>query len=141
MKKTAIYQSIIQNGKMTREAAQQIAVKLAGCEGKMVRVLIEEVKKTRSLNQNAFYWGVVIPMVRGLFAEHGSEIDDEQAHIYLKEHVMGWKKSIHDPHGHLLTFVDTSTDKTTEEWEDAMTKVRAWAASFDMIIPLPNEHI
>lgn len=139
MKKAVVYQSIITSGRVNPRVHKLIQTLLAGAEGKLVAISFKEVKRTRSLNQNAFYWGVVIPMVRGMFAEHGSDIADDALHVYLKREIGGMVETIHDPHGVVHQVVTTSTELTTNEWEDYLTKIRAWAAEFGLIIPFPNE--
>lgn len=107
--------------------------------GRMVKVTLEEAKKTRSSDQNAYYFGVVIPAVKAFFLENGSIVSPEYIHRFLKGNVGGMKKLVNNPDGTKGWDIDTSTKLTTAEWEDWMTAIRAWAAQFGLSIPMPGE--
>ena len=48
--------------------------------GKTVRIKVSLYQKRRSLNQNAFYWGVVVESVTQLFRDNGNYVDPEDTH-------------------------------------------------------------
>lgn len=108
-------------------------------EGRSVRVVLTENKRGRSTSQNAYYYGVVVPLVVNMFREAGELASPEYVHRYLKGQVGGMKKPVSNPDGTKGWDVDTSTKLTTAEWEDWMTAIRAWAAQFGLSIPMPNE--
>lgn len=107
--------------------------------GRMVKVTLEEAKKRRSTSQNSYYFGVVIPMCKTLWHNNGELVSDKYVHKYLKGQVGGMMKRIDNPDNSVGWDVDTSTKLTTKEWEDWMMAIRAWAAQFGLIIPMPNE--
>lgn len=131
----------IENGKIPRDVAEDIAAIFRRMEGKRLVISIKEWKRRRSLKQNNFYFGVVIPLVCDLFRESGNDAHPETIHAYLKEHVGGMVSVILDPHGKRTSVVGSSADLSTEGWEKYIEKIRAWAAGFGWIIPLPREYL
>lgn len=108
---------------------------------KDVCITIERKRKKRSLSQNSYYWGVVIPAVQGLLNEYGNDVDEEETHGFLREHIGKLTASVLDKNGRRLAIVKSSTGLTTAEFEEYMLKVRAWAASEGVQIPEPNENL
>lgn len=92
-----------------------------------------EVRKSaeiRSLNQNRYYRGVVIPYLIETFGYEPEEMHQIMAAMflmYLKE-------------GTIQEFVRSTTTLSKAEFEDYLEKIRRWAFSEQGIkIPLPNE--
>lgn len=119
--------------------AQQIGQIISNLRGKNIRVTVEEVRKKRSNKQNAYYWGVVVPAVHGMFLETGNVVDQDEVHEFLKRHVGKLTCKITDPNGHEATVTRSSAKEDTSEFEKYMEAIRSWAAQFDLEIPLPNE--
>jgi hypothetical protein len=114
------------------------AISLAG--DKKLILTLKEHKKKRSLSQNAYYWGVVLPPIVRAFREHGNNVDAEDVHAYLKDHVGKLKQHFITPDGEVLTGPGSTAKLTTMEFEDYLAKVRAWAAeTLGVAVPMPNE--
>ena len=139
--KPATFEATVIKGKIPDGIRQLIAKSLAVLEGKRVRITVGIAHKKRSLSQNAFYWSTVIPSVRERFKEHGTDIDAEQCHEYLKKNVMGVTEAIIAPDGTQHIVTGKSRDLKTAEWEKNMEKIRAWAATFGCVVPFPHEGI
>ncbi len=135
----ANFVSHITKGHLDSGCRHSIQRLLKAHEGKKVRVTIEEYKKKRSSDQNAFYWGVVIPLVIEMFLDNGQPMSIEDTHTFLKEQVGKLYKQVNEPSGSISTITRSSTDLNTKEWEDYITCIRVWAAQWGKIIPLPNE--
>ena len=118
---------------------QRIVSVLKLFEGKKVKITIDEFKKTRSKNQNAFYWGVVIPIVHKMFMDNGENLDHDEVHEYLKQHVGKLTRAVVDLNGETVVVQCSSKKLFTDGFENYMTQVRIWAAGNGVIIPLPNE--
>jgi hypothetical protein len=131
--------STITNGQLSPEAQIAFAGALKQHEGQRVTVEVKKQVKRRSGNQNAFYYGVVLPRIVALFREYGDGICLEEVHRFLKGTVGGYKRPITTPYGETIWHVDTSTKLTTAEWENWMDLIRAWAAARGVQIPFPNE--
>ena len=66
--------SNVVNGNLKRNR-EQIKQAIASFEGKEIIITIDKAKKTRSNNQNNFYWGVCIPLIQsGLKDATGLEV-------------------------------------------------------------------
>lgn len=141
MTKALTFHATVANGKIPDGIRILIAQAIAGLEGKRITISVAVAKKRRSLNQNAFYWGSVIPPVIELFAENGTDIDADQCHEYLKKNVMGVTEVIKAPDGCIHVVAGKSRALATVEWENNMEKIRAWAAQYGKAIPFPNEHL
>src|SRR5690349_6260788 len=66
------------------------------------KVTITQVRRIRSLAQNNFYWGVVIPAFRNYLLSQGSIYSTETLHEMLKERFL--KEPISDRHGEIIGY-------------------------------------
>lgn len=76
------YISHVKNGKLTRNR-QPIAKAIQSFEGKDIEITISKVKRKRSNDQNAYWWGVVVPIYHKLFTDAGHVCDHNGAHYLL----------------------------------------------------------
>lgn len=139
MTKELEFFSRVTNGKLAEGVSLTLRELITKMEGKNLVITVKEQGKRRSDRQNAFYWGVVIPLIKQLFEDAGTTCAPEDVHCYLKEHVGGMMKVIILPDGSRRAIVESSTKLTTVQWEDYMEKVRAWAAGWGVVIALPSE--
>lgn len=99
-------------------------------EGKEVDISIGPHRKKRSVNQNSYYWGVVVAMI----AEAAGYPTPEEAHDALRLHFLGQHRE-----GQLPTMKSTAELSTTE-FEDYLSHCRQLASEmFGLYIPEPNE--
>ncbi len=131
--------SVVENGHLNKSCREALAKALKTLEGKPCKVTLEERKKIRSLSQNAYYWGVVIPAIVNLFNEHGNNVCAEQVHEFLKDEVGKLTETVSLPDGELKKISGSSAALKAHEFELYLERVRAWAASWEVAIPLPNE--
>lgn len=96
-------------------------------------------KRTRSLDQNAYYWAAVVtPFTDWLREVYGdSQIDKEQAHEMLKVKILGLQKK--EVEGETLTLIPRSKTLTVEEFSEYIEKCAAWLAEFCEIVVVPSE--
>lgn len=86
------------------------------------------LKKQRSLEQNAYYWGVVVKILSDDLGYTPNEMHEAIKFQFLVDQTR------------LLPFIPSTTDLDTAEWESLMTRIREWASSsFNVYIPSPNE--
>lgn len=108
-----------------------------------VNITITPRKKTRSLSQNAYYFGVVIPAVQAVFNEAGNNLDSEDVHAFLKSEIGKMTIYVRMPNGEFRPIVGSTKTMTTTEFEEYLEKIRAWAADpvagLGVTIALPNE--
>lgn len=117
----------------------QIAEAFRSLEGKRVCVSIKEVKRRRSNNQNAYYFGCVIPSIVAMLREFGNDVDELTVHDYLKQEVGKLSRVIVLPDGEVKRVLGSTKALTTMEFEVYLEKCRAFAAEHGVQVPLPNE--
>ena len=113
--------------------------------GKDIVVTFARPKKTRSSEQNRYYWGVVVRMVCEGFQALGNPVnpdsveDAELVHTYLKGRflepirVADANREVHD-----LGY--TTTNLSTSQMMDYIAQVQQFAAEFlNIVIPEPGE--
>lgn len=110
-------------------------------ESQEVTLTIEKYVRKRSNSQNAFYWAVVIPSVTKSIIETGNEWTDSDSHLMMRSLFL--KKSfLLNSEGEFLDKIGSTTELSTAQWEDYITKIRAWSSTvLNTIIPMPNEYI
>ena len=93
-------------------------------------IIVEKLFKQRSVQQNAYYWGVVIYELSGYTGFTSDEMHEALKWQFLR---------IHSERGDIDS-VKSTTDLSTTEFEDYLEQIRIWAASeFGVVIPEPNE--
>ena len=120
------------------QAAKNVVARLVG---KSVILSIRVSSRRRSNNQNAYYWGVVIPYIKQMFDDYGNNLDEEDIHEFLKKEIGKLSKSVLLPTGEFRYITGSSAELSTVGMENYLEKIRAWAAECGLVIPLPNERM
>jgi len=93
-----------------------------------VTLELKRMVKPRSINQNSYYYGVVVDRVA-----IATGFNNEEAHEAIK-----WKFLKIEKNG--IETVRSTKDLTTVEFENLMSEIRSWASMFlSTYIELPNE--
>ena len=101
---------------------------------KPIRILVVKKKKRRSLNQNSYYWGVVLKVIGDELGYFPEEMHQCLATMFLKRIIKIGEECIE-------TYRSTAKLKTGE-FEDYLQKIRIFASSeLGIFVPLPNEII
>ena len=109
--------------------------------GKKVTITIRKKTKRRSLEQNAYYWGVVVPMVRQGYFDVGYRYGIEETHTELKEMFRKVEK-VNDQTGEIKTITGSTTDMSTVDHMDYIAQIQQWAAEYlSITIPDPGEQL
>lgn len=91
-------------------------------------VEIKRAKDKRSLNQNRYYWGIIVGLVSQTTGYSPSEAHQELGKMFLRYHRDG------------KDFIRSTTDLDTLEAEKFFEECRLWAwHELNIHIPLPNE--
>lgn len=107
-------------------------------EGAEVEIEVTIRRATRSLNQNAFWWGVCLELA----SEHTGYTPDEM-HEIAKQMFIPKKLAVCDGNGEVVGeyVIGGSTRKmNTVEFGEFIERFRQWCAeTLDLYIPDPNE--
>ncbi len=113
-------------GKIKLDAPTAWRALLYSFEGKEVELRLCRYRQTRSLSQNAYYWGVVV----ALLSEYtGYDPDDMHEALKLKFLVDRFVGKFG------LIKVKSTTDLDTGEMTEYIEQVRQWAAAIGCVIP------
>ena len=110
--------------------------------GKDVVITFSKPKKSRSNNQNRFYWGVVLPLVQnGLLEATGELRSCDNIHYKILLPLFApLNEIINKDTGESLNERLTSSEMTTTQFCEYIMEVQKWGAEFLGIdIPSPNE--
>lgn len=105
-------------------------------------VRVDSFKK-RTLPQNAYYWSVVVPMVKDGLRDAGySEVKtNEDAHEILK-HLFLKKKMVNEKNGDEIIIAGSTADLKTVEFNTFLEEIWQWAAEYlGITVPAPNEQL
>jgi len=109
---------------------------------KDVIISFSKPKKSRSNNQNAFYWGVVLPLVqKGLLDATGELRSVDNIHYKILLPLFApLNEIVNKDTGECISERLTSSEMTTTQFMEYIMEVQKWSAEFLSIdIPNPNE--
>ena len=107
---------------------------LKNLQSGVYKVTLQKIKDSRSLNQNKYYWAVVVSVL----ASEVGYFKDEM-HMVLRRKFLGYTRT-NPITGEQEMFAKSTTDLNTQEMEEYLEAIRVWAISeLDIYIPLPNE--
>lgn len=107
---------------------------------KDVMLTIEQKRKKRTNSQNAYYWGVCIPLIQEAMNDLGNEFTKEETHEFLKARFN--YKEIELKDGYFFDMpISTSKLNTIQFNEYIETIIRFAADMLGVIIPPPNEQL
>lgn len=126
------------DGRIPGSVLQRLVEAVAKAGGKALVLTLKEQKKRRSLNQNAYYWGVMVRDITKAFREAGNDMDEQEIHEYLKKEVGKLSRIAVLPDGEVVTIPGSTKRLTTSEFCDYVAKVTAWAAGMQIMIEPPS---
>jgi hypothetical protein len=109
---------------------------------KDVVITFSKPKKSRSNNQNNFYWGVVLPLIqKGLLDATGELRSYDNIHYKILLPLFApTNEIVNKDTGECIVEHLTSSDLTTTQFCEYILEIQKWAAEFLGIdIPSPNE--
>lgn len=124
----------IQSGKIVLNTRHEFDTYVSmNFEGKDVWVMVGEIKRQRSINQNNYYWGVIIAI-----ASDEMGCTPAETHHILGNEFLRYEKVLSN--GKKKTMIRSTSDLNTAEAEDYYTQCRQYMSrDFNCYIPLPNE--
>ena len=129
MRLTPIFKATCQSGKLVFDDREALSRYILNLKDGPVEVIIRRARAQRSLSQNSYYWGVVIP----LLAEYCGYDEPDEMHDALKQRFLS------APIEHGLTRIRSTSHLTTTEFTDYIEKCRKLAAELGVYIPDPGE--
>ena len=131
--------SPVTNGKISGVAAQRLNEFIIAYEGKKVDIEVNKHVERRSLSQNSFYNGFILPPIHKYYQEMGNNYSRDKVHCLLKAEADMFDTGT-TLEGERYTFLRSSKTFKKPEWEDFIMKVRAFMAKHPVYLPFPNEH-
>lgn len=107
-----------------------------------VVLTIAKVKKKRSNNQNAYYWGLLIPLTQNAIKTEWGEIwSKEKTHEFYKLH-FNYVEKVNENTSEVIKIPKSTTDNTTTQQEEYHAQIREFLKDwFNVTAPLPNEDL
>lgn len=104
-----------------------------------VTLTIEKKQTERTMQQNRYYWGVIIPLVRDALKDAGYRATKDTAHRLIK-HLFVQEELVNEQTGELITFTGSTSSLSKDEFMVLIDHIQQWAAEeFGLVIPDPNE--
>ena len=122
------------NGTLPKEHSSLISKYMKKTKGRLIEIIYKAIFPTRSIMQNAYYFGVIVKMLKN---ELG--YPKKVMHNHLKKLFLGYEE--YDmPDGITHYELKSTKDLSTIGAENYYANVRQWGFEFlNCYIPLPNE--
>ena len=121
-----------------KEMEEMIIHHFAGHE---IELTIQRKRKRRSLMQNAYYYGVIIPIVCKGLNNAGYKVGTCETHEFLKS-MFNRKDLVNEATGEILQTVGSTAAMSTVDMMDYFESITQWTAEYlNIEIPAPNEQI
>jgi len=109
--------------------------------GKDITITIERKRRKRSLMQNAYYFGVVLPLVQSGLNDAGYKVSKESTHEFLKATFFK-QELVNEQTGEILQTVGSTSQMSTVQMMEYFAEITQWAAEFlNVQIPEPGEQL
>lgn len=116
--------------------------------GQNVEVVIKKLRRSRSNQQNRYYWGVVVAMVLQALHDLGNQDlkpghpdSANIVHEFLKQKFLP-PVIASDAHGQELRLPPSTRKQNTAEMMDYISEIQMWAVEFlNVVIPDPGEQM
>ena len=100
---------------------------------------LEKKRNKRSNEQNKYYWGVVVPLVKLGLTELGNLVDTESTHDFIKSE-FNYKEIVNKDTGEVKKLPNSTTQLTKSEFSEMIERVKQWSAEWcNIYIPDAGE--
>lgn len=111
-------------------------------EGCDVLITLEKPKKKRSNPQNAFYYGVVIPIVQNCLRDAGYLMTNEATHDLIKLKFLKETILTNEETGEIVERVKSTTELSTSQFMDFVAEISIFTNEyFGVNLPQPNDDL
>ena len=140
MKKITISSKVV-NGNLATNR-RRIKEIVSSFEGLEIDICFSKKRKKRSNEQNAYYWGVIIPLFQqGIKECFGEMWDINTTHEHIKSQ-FNKEEKVNIKTSEVVQLYKSTTENSTIEMEEYHEKIRNWMLeNMDIICPLPNEDL
>lgn len=124
-----VFAGVVKNGKIVLDSGvlrKRFEDRLRLLEGKKIELVINKYSKKRSLNQNDFYWGAIIPMIADQVGMLNEEVHEALRMMFLKDNS---KK---------IETIKSTSELTKGEFVEYLMNIEIWAAEFLKIENWPD---
>lgn len=140
------YTAKAESGALKIQNRKGLVDDLRQLEGKVLTLTIERKRNSRSNQQNRYYWGCVVPIVKEGLIDMGWERDkigsSDQVHELLKHLFCKKIDLINEVTGEVIEMPPTTTELTTTGMMDYIEDIQRWATEFLGIhIPDPGQQV
>lgn len=138
--KTEVFIQTDENGKVIA-GRTTLAKALKQLSGLHLTVTIEKRIRKRSNEQNAYFHGVVVPMVSEAMTEAGwrEAVDLGWVKAFIKKQFLT-RTAFNEKTGEGVEFIQDTSALTTSEFMDLIADVQKWGSEYlNIYIPDPNE--
>ncbi len=109
--------------------------------GMDIEITVQRKRRRRSLLQNAYYHGVVVPIVQQGLLDAGYKVGREQVHDFLKA-TFHKCELVNEATGEVLQTVGSTTGMSTLQMMEYFQAITLWAAEYlNVQIPEPGEQM
>jgi len=137
-----IAQCRIKNGKMEFGKRAEFLTDISRFKDGNYTITIERTKKKRSIEQNRYYWGVVVPLVCKELVELGWEemtLDGTHNELLKRFNLV---EVVNVRNGEIIKTIGSSTEMSTSQIMEYFAKITRWAATdLNLQIPEPGEQL
>lgn len=127
----------VDNGKLILDAREAFIEEIRKHECKQIVIEVRQSRK-RSNQQNRYYWGAMLPIVRDGMKQLGVVVSIEQAHELLKFRFL--KSEYVTTDGEVIETIKSTTELSPAEFNEYIERVQQWSAEYLHIdIPDPNK--
>lgn len=140
MQKISIRSNV--NGGNLKRNRNLIIDAIRSFEGADVLITLEKQKKKRSNPQNAFYYGVIIPIVQNCLRDAGYIMTNEATHDLIKLKFLKEVILTNEETGEVVERVKSTTELSTSQFMDFVAEISIFTNEyFGVNIPEPNENL
>ena len=100
---------------------------------------LEKKKSKRSNEQNRYYWGVVVTLVKQGLTDLGYLVDTESTHDFIKSE-FNYKEIVNEKTGEVKRLPNTTTQLSKTEFSEMIERIKQWSAEWcNIYIPDAGE--
>jgi hypothetical protein len=131
---TPVWFGRVADGRLHLERKAEFGAQVARLDGAEIEITLRKRRRRRSLSQNAYYWGAVLPVL----AEYcGTDVGE--LHEDLKQRFLFREDMTRKVLGQSLRGCRSTAELNSAEMTEYVEHIRRLAAEYGVYIPSPGE--